>query len=361
MADFYSVRKNNVLCKMKEKKVDTLLVADPKGIRYLTGLNNAPYERMYLLVLESDGKMKVFANRLFNLKADIDIDFVLYSDSDNPVEILAKECRLAGSVGIDKIWPACFLLPLMQLKPASSFLLASSCLDECRACKDENEIQKMKEASLINDRVMEKALAFVKGGMSEKELASFIDREFIAEGADGPCFETIVSFAANAADPHHSPDGTELKEGDCILIDMGCSKDGYCSDMTRTVFYKSVPTKLQEIYEIVQRAQETAESFVKAGVRLCDVDAAARNIIGAAGYGKYFTHRLGHFCGQTDHEAGDVSSANTGVCKPGMIFSIEPGIYLPDVGGVRIEDLVMVTDTGCVPLNHVDKNLKVIV
>ena len=358
--DIYRERLDKVLAKMKKMGLDIIFVADPKSIWYLTGMYNDPYERMYVLSIEADGREKIFANKLFNLKADVKTDIVLYSDSDDPVKVIIDNSRLEGVVGIDKIWPAKFLLPLLDSAGKAKFTLASSCLDECRACKDEREIQLMKESSAINDAVIEKALTYVKEGMTEKEVASFIDREFVNMGADGPCFETIVSFGANAADPHHSPDDTRVKDGDCVLIDMGCIKNHYCSDMTRTAFFRSVSAEMEKVYLLVKKAQEYAESVVKPGVALCDVDKAARSIIEDGGYGKYFTHRLGHFCGQTDHETGDVSSSNRDLCRAGMIFSIEPGIYLPGIGGVRIEDLVLVTDTGCLSLNKVDKDLKLL-
>ena len=135
-----------------------------------------------------------------------------------------------------------------------------------------------------------------------------------------------------------------LKEGECVLIDMGCVKERYCSDMTRTFFCGKPDPEQMKIPDLVREANEAAESMIRPGVRFCDIDAAARNHIAAAGYGDYFTHRLGHFIGQTAHEKGDVSSANTRKAEPGMIFSIEPGIYLPGRFGVRIEDLVMVTE-----------------
>ena len=196
--------------------------------------------------------------------------------------------------------------------------------------------------------------------VTDKNIDGKINKQgfamYRAHGCEGPSFTTIVSFGANAADPHHEPDDTVLKPGDCVLFDMGCIKDRYCSDMTRTWFCGQPTEKQAAVHDLVRRANEAAEALIKPGVRLCDLDAAARSLITAAGYGEYFNHRLGHFIGQTDHEKGDVSSANTAVAKPGMIFSIEPGIYLPGEFGVRIEDLVLVTETGCEVLNHNDKH-----
>ena len=218
----------------------------------------------------------------------------------------------------------------------------------------------MREASRINDVVMERAAAYMKEGMTEREVADYIVAQYAAEGCDSTAFLPIVSYGAHAADPHHEADQTRLRAGDCIVIDMGCRKNRYCSDMTRTFFCKTADPKYAAIHDLVREANELAESLLRPGVPLKDLDKAARDHIAAAGYGEFFTHRLGHFIGQTDHEKGDVSATTPLVAKPGMIFSIEPGVYLPGEFGVRIEDLVLVTETGCEILNHVDKHWKTV-
>ena len=156
------------------------------------------------------------------------------------------------------------------------------------------------------------------------------------------------------------PDGTRLRAWDCIVLDIGGKKGGYCSDMTRTYFCKQADPRHAALHDLVRRANEAAEALVRPGVRLCDLDKAARDLIAEAGYGDYFTHRLGHFIGRTDHEQGDVSSANTAAAEPGMVFSIEPGVYLPGEFGVRVEDLVLVTAEGCRVLNHLEKRAEAV-
>ena len=219
----------------------------------------------------------------------------------------------------------------------------------------------MREASRIKLAVNETAKHYIKAGMTERQVAEFIVARFRAHGCEGPSFTTIVSFGANAADPHHEPDDSVLYEGDCVLFDMGCEKDRYCSDMTRTWFCGQPTEKQAAVHELVRRANETAEALIKPGVRLCELDAAARDLITEAGYGAYFNHRLGHFIGQADHEKGADSRAHTAVARPGMIFSIEPGVYLPGEIGVRVEDLVLVTETGCEVLNSYVKHWHVVV
>lgn len=362
MDEIYLKRLEKARSEMEKEGLDALLVSDPRSVFYLSGIWNEPFERLYVLYLERSGRPKLFVNFLFNVpeSAKEDFDEFWFSDSDDYVSVLTCNTAECGKIGIDKTWPAGFLIPFIKGKPKADFVVGSKCIDSLRARKDSAEIKLMREASQINDICIEKGLSFVKAGVTEKETADYIRELYKWEGADGESFDTIVSFGANAADPHHSPDGTVVKEGDCVLIDMGCRKNHYCSDMTRTAFFKSADEESRKIHDIVRLANETAEAAVRPGVSLCDIDFAARNVIEKAGYGKYFTHRLGHFIGQSDHEAGEVSSASKIIAEEGMIFSIEPGIYIPGKIGVRIEDLILVTKSGAEVLNHVDKKWRVI-
>lgn len=345
---------------MQSRGLEQMIVADPKSIWYLTGVDVDPYERLFALLLRSDGHHVLFLNRLFTVP-ETPYEEVWFTDTDDSVGLIAEHLT-AGRLGVDKIWPARFLLPLLERRTDLKPVLASDCVDDCRAVKDAEEQKLMREASRINDAVCTKAAAYVREGMTEKQVAAFIDQAYLDEGAQGNSFPTIVSFGANAADPHHGPDDTVLKRGECVLIDMGCVKDRYCSDMTRTFLCgeEAADPDFAKVYELVRSANAKAESIIRPGVRLCDIDAAARDLITAAGYGPQFNHRLGHFIGQTDHEQGDVSSVNTKEVQPGMIFSIEPGVYLPGRFGVRVEDLVLVTEDGCEVLNHMDKSFRVV-
>ncbi|HAH60740.1 MAG TPA: peptidase M24 family protein [Treponema sp.] len=355
----YENRIKRVCTAMKEKQLDALIISDPQSIWYLSGIRNEPYERMYVLYLEQNGTGSLFVNKLFNIP-HTGFREHWFTDSDDAVRILAGGPAQSGTIGIDKNWPARFLIPFAGYNKNVRCVLGSDCVDDARACKDSAEQALMKEASRINDICIERGFAFIREGVTEKEVAEYIEAQFKAEGAECPSFETIVSFGANAADPHHSPDDTAVKDGDCVLIDMGCRKNQYCSDMTRTNFFRRAPAEYAKLHDIVRTANEEAERIIRPGVRFCDIDAAARSIISDAGYGEYFTHRLGHFIGQSDHETGDVSSSNTSETREGMIFSIEPGIYLPGKFGVRVEDLVLVTKDGCGLLNKVDKHWKII-
>jgi len=179
-------------------------------------------------------------------------------------------------------------------------------------------------------------------------------------GADGHSFDPIIGYGANAADPHHEMDNTIVNEGDSVVIDIGCTNHPPRAALPRTVFYPPVSDQARAVYNIVLEANKRGIEKVKAGARFCDIDAAARDYITEKGYGKYFTHRLGHSIGIEVHDFGDVSSINTDRVQPGQIFSIEPGIYLPGDVGVRIEDLVIVTEDGCEVLNHYTKDLIIV-
>ena len=352
-------RIERVLSEMHSRHLSQVLISDPASINYLTGVKVHPGERFYCLLLKNNGWHVLFANDMFEIPA-IPFEVVRYADSDDPIGFLSQYIDTNRALGIDKTWPAQFLIPLMENNPDLQVCLGSDCVDDVRAVKDEQEIELMKEASRINDIVIEKAKGQIRAGVTEKQIAEFIDQEYLNQGCEGNSFPSIVSFGANAADPHHGPDDTVLKEGDVVLFDIGCVKNGYCSDMTRSYFYKSAGQQQREVHDLVRRANEHAESVIKPGMKFCDIDAAARDLIATAGYGQYFTHRLGHFIGTAVHEKGDVSAANQNVAKPGMIFSIEPGVYLPGNFGVRIEDLVVVTETGCEVLNQVSKELEII-
>ena len=249
----YQERIKRVLDSMEEMGLDQMLVSDPDSIWYLTGYDVFPFERLFAFYLRRDGHHKLFLNRLFPVP-EAPYEQVWSSDTDDAVAILASHVDGKSALGIDKEWPARFLLPLMERNPDSRYIVASDCVDHARACKDEAERELMRAASRINDTVMERAAAFLQEGITEREVADYIISQYAAEGCDAVAFQPIVSFGAHAADPHHEADQTRLKAGDCIVIDMGCRKDRYCSDMTRTFFCKTADPKYAAIHDLVRSA-----------------------------------------------------------------------------------------------------------
>ena len=351
-------RMNHVLEKLD---AGAMLVTDPLAIYYLTGKWIFPGERFLGLLIRNEKEPVLFVNSLFRFDEEIDVRKIYFQDTDDITAMVRNEIDADEVLGVDKIMPARFLLPMIQQNIAKGFINGSPAVDHTRAIKDAEEIALMKESSLINDRAMAEFKKLIHAGVSEKEVADQTMAIYQSLGAEDFSFTPIVAFGVNAADPHHMPDDTVLKEGDTVLFDVGCKFHGYCSDMTRTFFYKKEPTEAQKnIYHLVRRANEEAEEMVRPGVRLCDIDKKARDIITAGGYGPDFTHRLGHFIGIEDHEYGDVSQAFTDLTQPGNIFSIEPGIYHPAILGCRIEDLILVTEDGHEVLNHYPHDIEII-
>ena len=353
-------RIDGVVANMKEAGLDYLLISEPSSIDYLIDYVNNPGERMYVLMLGTKGDHKLFFNKLFFVDKDLGIDIVWHSDVDDATQTIVDNLKDAKKIGVDKHWSANFLLDLMEKLPDVKFVNGSKCVDYKRMVKDDHEQQLMIEASRINDQAIHEVIHQVSLGLSELEVAAKLGDIYSKFGGEGNSFDAIIAYGANGANPHHENDDSRLKPGDSIIIDMGCKYQGYCSDMTRTVCYKEVSQEAKEVYELVKAANEAAEAMIKPGVRLCDIDKTARDLITKAGYGKEFNHRLGHFIGKDVHEYGDVSVNFDLEVQEGMIFSIEPGVYLPGKFGVRIEDLVLVTKDGCKVLNSYTKDLIVI-
>ena len=349
-----------ILSAMTHSGIPQLLISDPAVIYYLTGVSFQPGERMLVLVLRADGQNRFFINDLFRQTRDLGVPITYYNDTEDGVALVAKALIPGEAVAVDKNWPARFLLRLQELH-GGKCVNSSSIVDGVRAIKTPEEQEKMRIASRLNDQVMDRIIHALPEDHTETELADLLLQYYLDAGCSGYSFEPITAFAGNAADPHHVTDGSRGKRGDCVVLDIGGRKDDYCSDMTRTVFLGEVSDRQREIYEIVKEANLRGIAAAKPGARMCDVDKAARDYIAEKGFGKYFTHRTGHSIGLEVHEAGDVSAVNEAVIRPGQCFSVEPGIYIPEEGiGVRIEDLVLITEDGCEVLNHYPKNLTVV-
>lgn len=351
----------NVINEMEKAGLSQIIVSSTASIYYLTGKWISAGERMIALYLNKNGEHKFIVNKLFPIEEDLGVEIVWYTDSEDSIKILSNIVNKNEALGVDKFWPAQYIIRLMELNAVKGFVNSSGIIDELRMVKDEEEKDLMRKSSKINDKVMEALKSELREGYTEKYYARLLAEIYENEGAQGFSFDPILAYGENAADPHHEPDGTKLKKGDSLVIDIGGIYNHYCSDMTRTVFFGKEPSQEhRRIYEIVRNANLNAISKVKDGVKFSDIDAVARDFITEEGFGEYFTHRTGHSIGLEIHDKGDVSSINHAEVKEGMIFSIEPGIYLPGNIGVRIEDLVLVTKDGCEILNSVPKEIAVV-
>ena len=347
--------------KMEERNLPQMIITDPPAIFYLTGKWIHPGERMLALYISTKGKEKFFVNRLFPIEEDLGVEIQYFDDTEDSVELLSKVVDKESSLGVDKTWPARFLLRLQELKAASSYVNGSVIVDKVRQIKDKDEQEKLIQSSLLNDAVMAELIPYVVKGHTEKELNAIARELYKKHGASDVSFDPITAYGRGAADPHHETDDTKGKRGDCVLLDIGGVLDNYISDMTRTVFLGEVSERHKEIYQIVRDANLRGIAMAKPGNRMCDVALACRNYIEEKGFGKYFTHRTGHSAGIEDHEVGDVSSVNEEIIEVGQCFSVEPGIYIPEENiGVRVEDLVLITEDGCMVLNHYPKDLLIV-
>ncbi|MBQ2597034.1 MAG: aminopeptidase P family protein [Oscillospiraceae bacterium] len=354
-------RLNKILARMECQGMNQMILTDPTAIFYLLGKWILPGERLHALYLNTEGEARLVLNRLFPQEQDLGVSITYYDDTEDGVSVLNRFIREGGVIGVDKNWPARFLLRLQELSAGSRYVNGSRIVDKVRQIKDPAERRLMKESALKIDEVVGKLIPWTVKGLTERELNAKC-LELIREvGFSRPSFEPITAYGKGAADPHHITDDSRGRNGDCALLDIGGMWRNYASDTTRTVFIGEVSPRHREIYEVVREANRRGIEAAKAGNRMCDVDKAGRDYIASKGFGEYFTHRIGHSIGLEDHEVGDVSLANEEIIEVGQCFSVEPGIYIPEEGiGVRIEDIVCITDRGCDVLNESPKDLMIV-
>lgn len=253
-------------------------------------------------------------------------------------------------------------LPFGQYKSLKEFLgieLVSqeNIVESLRIIKDEKEIENIKKAQNITDKTFNYILGFIKPGIKEKEVAIEMEYFMKKSGADDISFDIIVASGKRSSLPHGKPTDKVIEYGEFVTLDFGCKINGYCSDMTRTIIMGKASEKQKEIYNIVLEAQQNAINNLKAGLTEKEGDHLARKIIEAKGYGKYFGHSLGHGVGLEIHEAPGLSPKKENILKTNMIVTVEPGIYIPDFGGVRIEDMVLLKEDGVINLTESPKQL----
>ncbi|GMU21938.1 MAG: putative cytoplasmic peptidase PepQ [Phycisphaerae bacterium] len=232
---------------------------------------------------------------------------------------------------------------------------------ELRQSKDQAEVAVIERAIRVAEDAFQAVIGRIRIGMTEHELAAALQHEMIRRGASGPSFPVIVAEGPNSSLPHAQPGHRRIREGSAILIDWGATVDHYRSDLTRVVFVRRIPPRFRRMYENVLTAQAAAIGAIRPGVRMCDVDAAARKSLKRAGMDRQFTHGTGHGLGLDIHEPPRLGLKVTETLRPGMVVTVEPGVYFPGIGGVRIEDDVLVTETGCRVLTRLPKDLAAMV
>lgn len=271
-----------VLRNMERDGLTQIVISSTASVYYLTGYWVEPMERMLALYIRADGTCRLFANALFALEPQEGLELVLHQDSDEPTAALAA-ALLPGTLGVDKAWPSKFLIALLAARPDVTPVLGSAPVDDARKYKDADEISAMRRASQINDQVVEAAIAAVKAGAVESELAAYVEGLYRQHGADRSGEGQLVCFGPNGADPHHAPNGTVLRDGDSVVLDIFIPIRRYWCDMTRTVFFRSVSDEGRRVYETVKAANLAAEAVIRPGVPMKDIDRAARKLIEDAG------------------------------------------------------------------------------
>lgn len=345
--------------KMRTEDVDIALYVPGPDFRYLSGVQMEQGSRMALLVLPSDSEPFLLVSELERPETDINISY--WSSEAGPFETLRQKAEDLGIEAScialdDRMWER----DSRQVREEfdARFELAGKLVDPARMTKDLGEIEKLEEASRIADKVMEEVREMDAAGMKEGELAARIDGRMRELGGEEPSFDTIVAAGENGANPHHRPGERRIEQGEPVVIDFGCFYQGYASDQTRTLVFGGEPDdKVREVHEIVRESQQKGVEAVEPGVEASEVDRAAREVIEDAGYSEEFMHSTGHGVGLEVHESPSVSEDSETELEKGMAITVEPGVYIEGEFGMRIEDLVVVTGSGCRRLNSTSKDL----
>ena len=344
---------------LKKKNLDAILISDGYNMRYLSGFGGATG----YLYISADQKVLMTDSRYTTqAKQEAPKFAVVEVSTEKGYRELITECirkDQAKTIGFEDQQMICadFKKISSPTKDEATWMELGEEVNLLRCIKTEEELEKVAKAEAIGDQAFQKILGDIKPGVTELTIAAKLDYYMRELGAEGNSFDTIVASGLHSAMPHAVPTAKKLEKGDFITMDFGCRYDGYCSDMTRTVVLGEASSKQKEIYGIVLKAQMAALEQICAGKTGSEVDQVARGLIAEAGYGEYFGHGLGHSVGLFIHEEPRLSPKCHSVLQKNMTMTVEPGIYIPEFGGVRIEDLVVITEKGCRNLAHTPKEL----
>lgn len=354
---------------MRARGLDAVALVPSANLFYLTGIQMQLSERVTLAFVTPEGPVHLIVPALevprVEARARVPLELHPWTDAEWDAagwKALRASGALAGrTVGVD--YYSVRGLELARLKEAApnlSVMDASELFTDLRLVKDDEEIGAMRRAAGVLDASIAALLPEVRPGVTERELAARWQWLMFERGADAIPDTPIVATGPNSAQPHTTATGRAVELGDLLILDGWCTVDGYYGDITRTFAVGQVSDKMREIYDVTRRANEAGRAAVKADARCQDIDRAARAVIAAAGYGKEFVHRTGHGLGLDVHEAPNIVEGDTRSLLPGVTFTVEPGIYLADQGGVRIEDDVVVTLDGGESLTHSPRELRVL-
>jgi len=342
---------------LPKENLDFLLVTFLPHVRYLSGYSGS--NGMILLsagssVFFTDFRYKDQAKeQVRNMKVTT-VERDLFSSLSG--EALLREKRI--KLGFEANHLSCQVYRrLKSLLPDCLLVSTEGIVETLTVRKDKGEIGKIRKAVRITDRAFSEILDFIKPGVKELDIAAELEYRMKKHGSSAPYFETIVASGKRGALPHGVASSKRIRKGEFVTMDFGAVFDGYTADMTRTVVVGKASKKQSRVYKLVLRAQRRAISRAKSRMKACDLDKTARDVIKRAGYGKYFGHGLGHGIGLLVHDNPAVNPTNQLRLEPGMVITIEPGVYIPNWGGVRIEDDILITQRGCQNLTKSEKGL----
>lgn len=352
---------------LKENGWDAAFITTPDNVFYFSGFKSEPHERLLGVMVFKDAEPFLICPKMEMpdaVAAGWAFDVVGHEDTENAWDVVAKNVE-ARNVAFDTLAIEKSHLTVERLEAIQEryeqlkFAGIDEKINALRISKDEAELEKLRKAAELADYAIQVGCDAIAEGVTEMEVLNTIESAIKAKGY-AMSFDTMVLAGEKAASPHGTPGNRKIKKGDLILFDLGVIYEGYCSDITRTVAFGQPNEEQIKIYNAVRRANESAIEAVKPGVRAMDLDKIARDVITDAGYGQYFTHRLGHGLGISVHEFPSINGANEFVLNEGTVFTIEPGIYKTDIAGVRIEDDVVVTNDGVEVLTSFTKELVIL-
>lgn len=343
---------------LEDFDIHALLITNPYNMRYISGFRGGEgvlYISKFSRILVTDSRYTEAAGQ--------ESDFtVLEWNRNRRITDILKEFIEKEKVEILGYEDESMLCKTFQdyqdaLPMIKTWFPLGGEVTRLRQVKTEEEIGYLRQAEAIGDMAFSKVLDIIRPGITEREIQAELEYQMMKCGASGTSFDTIAASGVHSSMPHAIPSDRKVELGDFITMDFGCRYNGYCSDMTRTIVVGKANEKQKEIYQLVLKANLTAESFLRAGMVCREIDKIARDIITDGGYGDYFGHGLGHSVGLEIHESPACNTRDKTVLEPNMIMTIEPGIYLPGFGGVRIEDMVVITKDGYENLAHSPKEL----
>ncbi|KPK93965.1 MAG: peptidase M24 [Anaerolineae bacterium SM23_ 63] len=355
---------------MKTEKLDAIALNPGPSLYYITGLSFHLMERPVVLILSLNDKPTLILPDLERSKAersDLDLELISYGEDDASRSQAFQEASTRHDldkrrIGVEPLRSRVFELRLLEsVAPQASFTSCEATLSSLRIIKDENERDSIRRAVLVAEEALRATIPLIRLGMSERELASELTIQLLRAGSEPAMpFKPIVASGPNSALPHATPTDRRLQNGDLLIIDWGATVDGYISDITRTFALGEINTELEKIHTVVQRSNAAGREAIRPGASCQEIDRASRSVIDDSGYGQFFIHRTGHGIGLEAHEHPNIREGNLQILTPGMTFTVEPGIYLPDRGGVRVEDNVIVTESGGESLSTYSRQLEVI-